>query len=600
MTKRQKQRLCRIVVGLCFFGVGLFLKNEWKAAVMLAAWLVAGYDVLWDAVRNVFRGQFLDEKFLMGLASCGAIALRDYSEAAAVMIFFQIGELFEQLAVERSRSSVSALMDLRPDFATVLRDGEEVRVEPEEVAVGDVLLVRSGERIPVDGTVIEGAGSLDTSKITGESLPAEVEVGSDVISGSVNLTGVLKIRAESAYVHSTVARILSLVEGGKKSSAERMITKFARWYTPSVILGAVLLTLIPTVFFGQPISQWLNRSLTFLVISCPCALVISVPLSFFAGMGAAAKQGIIIKGGVALEVLEKTDTLVFDKTGTLTKGEFAVLKTESDDEAELLRVAALCETYSNHPVAAAIRQACPNPQGTAAEHKELAGFGIVATVDGKQAAAGNRKLMQKLGIDSEEANGVGTTVYVAFDGKLLGTVLVGDTLRENAASTLGELKKTAKTVMLTGDNERSATHYAELGGVDEYHAQLLPQEKVEAVEKMLGQGKTVAFVGDGVNDAPVLTMASVGIAMGGVGSDAAVEAADAVILNDDIGRLPTLLGIARRTCNIARQNIAFALTVKGICLVLGALNYAPMWLAIFADVGVSVIAILNALRAQKS
>lgn len=600
MTRRQKQRLVRILVGLLLFGIGLFVPGTAKIVLMITAWLLTGYDVLWDAVRNIFRGQFLDEKFLMGLATCGAIALRDWSEAAAVMIFFQIGELFEQLAVERSRKSVSALMDLRPDFATILRDGEEIRVEPEEVAVGDVLIVRSGERIPVDGVIIEGAGSLDTSKITGESLPAEVELGSAVISGSVNLTGVLKIRAESAYVHSTVARILSLVESGKKSSAERMITKFARWYTPSVILGAVLLTLIPTVFFGQPIAQWLNRSLTFLVISCPCALVISVPLSFFAGMGAAAKQGIIVKGGVALEILEKVDTMVFDKTGTLTKGEFAVLQSESEDTETLLRVTALCETYSNHPVAAAIRMACPHPTGTATGHKELAGYGIVATVDGKKAAAGNRKLMQRLGIDAEESDGVGTTVYVAFDGKLLGTLLVGDVMRDNVPQTLSELKNSVKTVMLTGDNERSAAHYAELCGVDEYHAQLLPQEKVDAVEKLLGQGKNVAFVGDGVNDAPVLTKASVGIAMGGVGSDAAVEAADAVILNDDIGRLPILLAIAKRTCAIARQNIAFALTVKGICLVLGALNYAPMWLAIFADVGVSVIAILNALRAQKS
>lgn len=599
MTKKQRVLVVRIAVGAVLFVAGLFFNGVWQAALMLAAWLLAGYDVLWSALRNILRGRFLDEKFLMGLASCCAVGMREWNEAAAVMLFFQIGELFEQLAVNRSRDSVSALMDLRPDYAVVLRNGEEIRIEPEEVESGDVLIVRTGERIPVDGVVIEGVGTLDTSKITGEALPSEVEMGSEVVSGCVNLTGVLKIKASGAYVQSTVARILALVEGGKKSSAERMITKFARWYTPSVIAAAVLLTLVPTVFFGQPVRQWLTRSLTFLVISCPCALVISVPLSFFSGMGAAARKGVILKGGVALETLAKTDTLVFDKTGTLTRGQFSVLSAQGD--SDLLRVAALCEKYSNHPVAAAIRASCPKPEGTAVEHQELAGYGITACIDGKSAAAGNRKLMEKLGITPPETDGIGTTIYVAFDGRLLGTVLVGDSLREDVPETLKVLKQRGitQTVMLTGDNTHSADHYAKLGGVDTYRAQLLPQEKVEAVETLLNEGKTVAFIGDGVNDAPVLTMASVGIAMGGVGSDAAVEAADAVILNDDLGRLPDLLAIAKKTCAIAKQNIAFALTVKGICLLLGALNYAPMWLAIFADVGVSVLAILNALRAQK-
>lgn len=609
MTRRQKQTLARIVLGAALFAVSLFLDGRWQAGFALAAWLLAGYDVLWSAVRNILRGQIFDEKFLMTLATVCAIAMQDWKEAAAVMIFFQVGELFEQFAVERSRRSIADLMDLRPDYATVLRGGEEVRSEPEDVAVGDILLVRAGERIAVDGTVVEGESALDTSKITGESAPAEVRAGSAVVSGSVNLSGVLKIRAESAYEQSTVARILTLVESAaeEKAQSERLITKFARYYTPSVIAAAVLLAVLPPLILAQPFAKWLTRALTFLVISCPCALVISVPLSFFSGMGAAAKLGVIVKGGAALEQLAKTSTMVFDKTGTLTKGEFSVQSIECarGSETELLQLAALCEQYSNHPVARKIRESCPEVKGHAEDIREHSGYGITARVGSHAVAVGNRRLMERFGVEVPETAAVGTVVYVAADNAYLGAIIVGDRPRENVRETMRALHAAGvkKTVMLTGDREAAARECAKRCGLREYRAQLLPQDKVEAVQELLRTrpaSEAVAFVGDGVNDAPVLTAADVGIAMGGVGSDAAVEAADAVLLNDEIGKLPALLKIARRTCAIAKQNIAFALTVKGICLILGALGYAPMWLAIFADVGVAVLAILNAFRALQA
>ena len=606
MTRRQKRLLLRIGIGIVLFVVGLFLPEWWQAGLMVAAWLIAGYDILWSAIRNIMRGQIFDEKFLMALATCCALAMKDWKEAAAVMLFFQVGELFEMLAVERSRRSISSLMDLRPDCAVVVKNGEEVEVEPEEVRVGDILLVRPGERIAVDGVIVEGESALDTSKITGEAVPVDVCSGSPVVSGSVNLSGVLKIRAESAYEHSTVARILTLVETAaeKKASAERLITKFAKYYTPSVIGAAVLLAAVPPIFFGQPFTQWLSRALTFLVISCPCALVISVPLSFFSGMGAAAKLGIVVKGGVALEQLAKTSTVVFDKTGTLTEGKFSVqaICCAAGKEEELLRIAAQCEKYSNHPVAQAIRQAYPKVSEEAENIREIPGNGIMAVVDGKHAAVGNARLLESLGIHFPEISEVGTTVYIAVDGVYLGAITVADTARKNVRKTINALHAfgVKKTMMLTGDNERSAAHYAKICGVKEYRAQLLPQDKVAIFETLpKKKNETVAFVGDGVNDAPVLTAADVGIAMGGVGSDAAVEAADAVLLNDDISKLPMLFRIAKRTCAIARQNIAFALSVKAACLILGALGYAPMWLAIFADVGVAVLAILNALRGMR-
>ena len=607
MTRKQKKLLTRIIVSLVLFAAGFFLKSWWQMGFMLAAWLLAGYDVLWEAIVNIFHGQLFDEKFLMGLATCGALGMKDWKEAAAVMIFFQVGELFESVDVSRSRQSISALMDLRPDRAVVLRDGEEVEVEPEEVQMGDVLLVRAGERIPVDGTVVEGEASLDTAKVTGESMPVEVAEGSEVISGSVNLNGVLKIRANSAYEQSTVARILSLVESAaeKKANAERLITKFAKYYTPSVVIAAVLLAAVPPLAFHQPFMDWLPRALTFLVISCPCALVISVPLAFFSGMGAAAKLGVVVKGGVTLEQLAKTTTFVFDKTGTLTAGEFSIRKVLPEERRdEILRLASLCEQYSNHPISRTIREAVPNPEGEAADIMEMAGNGITAVVDGKKVAVGNHRLMEKCGVTLPELDEAGTVLFVAAEGECLGAIVIGDKPREGVPEMLETLRKhgVRRTVMLTGDNKASAKQCAQACGITEFHAQLLPQDKVTHVETLLAEEKgkgALAFVGDGVNDAPVLTMADVGIAMGGVGSDAAVEAADAVILNDDITKLPALLRIAKRTCLIAKENIVFALAVKAACLVLGAFGIASVWMSVFADVGVAVIAILNALRAMR-
>lgn len=607
MTRKQKKLLTRIIVSLVLFAAGFFLKSWWQMGFMLAAWLLAGYDVLWEAIVNIFHGQLFDEKFLMGLATCGALGMKDWKEAAAVMIFFQVGELFESVAVSRSRQSISALMDLRPDRAVVLRDGEEVEVEPEEVQMGDVLLVRAGERIPVDGTVVEGEASLDTAKVTGESMPVEVAEGSEVISGSVNLNGVLKIRANSAYEQSTVARILSLVESAaeKKANAERLITKFAKYYTPSVVIAAVLLAAVPPLAFHQPFMDWLPRALTFLVISCPCALVISVPLAFFSGMGAAAKLGVVVKGGVTLEQLAKTTTFVFDKTGTLTAGEFSIRKVLPEERRdEILRLASLCEQYSNHPISRTIREAVPNPEGEAADIMEMAGNGITAVVDGKKVAVGNHRLMEKCGVTLPVLDEAGTVLFVAVESECLGAIVIGDKPREGVPEMLETLHKhgVRRTVMLTGDNKASAKQCAQACGITEFHAQLLPQDKVTHVEALLAEEKSkgaLAFVGDGVNDAPVLTMADVGIAMGGVGSDAAVEAADAVILNDDITKLPALLRIAKRTCLIAKENIVFALAVKAACLVLGAFGIASAWMSVFADVGVAVIAILNALRAMR-
>ena len=482
MKRREKIALARIGCSVLLLGIGFLLPGWWRAGFMLAAWLISGYDVLWDAVRNIFHGQFFDENFLMGLATVCAVAMQDWAEAAGVMILFQIGELFEHIAVERSRKSISSLMDLRPDRAVVLRDGKEVEVEPEEVCAGELLLVRPGERIPVDGEIVEGESTLDTSNITGESLPAEVQTGERVVSGSVNLTGVLKIRAESAYEHSTVARILALAEQAteKKAASERLITRFSRYYTPSVIAAAVLLAAIPPLAFGQPFTEWLSRALSFLVISCPCALVISVPLSFFSGMGAAAKLGIIVKGGSALEGLCKAKTIVFDKTGTLTKGEFSVREVVGENTDEVLRIAARCEQYSNHPIAHALREASPNCGAAAENISETAGNGITATVDGASVAVGNRRLMEQLGVEIPATSFAGTAIYVARDGRYLGTVVLGDTLREGTPETIQKLHAAGleRAVMLTGDREETAAAIAKEAGLDEFHAQLLPQDKV--------------------------------------------------------------------------------------------------------------------------
>lgn len=613
MTKKQKRMLWRILIAFGLFAAGLlaehFALGGWlPVALLLAAWALAGYPVVVEAVENIGHGQVFDENFLMVVATVGALFLQDFAEAAAVMLFFQVGELFENVAVHRSRQSISALMDLRPDYATLLLDGEEVTKAPEDVRKGDILLIKPGERIPVDGVILNGSAALDTSKITGEAAPAEVTAGDSVVSGCVNLSGVLKIQAQSEYAQSTVAKILELVESAsdQKARSERMITRFAKYYTPIVVIAAALLAVLPPLLFSLSWAVWVKRALTFLVISCPCALVISVPLSYFGGMGAASRLGVVIKGGTVLEQLAKAEIAVFDKTGTLTTGKFSVRQVlaENATEQQLLAVAAAAETYSAHPVSAAIRSAAgdsiPMPERT----EEIPGHGVCAIVGGKEILAGNRALMEQYQIAFEPLDTDGTVVYVAQDGIYLGAIVVADTVRTGVRDTLRQLRRCGvkKTVMLTGDIPRTAQAVAEECGIDAYHARLLPQDKVTQMQRLLDRDApagTVLFAGDGVNDAPVLALADVGIAMGGVGSDAAVEAADVVILNDDISRLPKTIQIAKKTNRIAIENIVFALGVKGIILILGALGYAPMWLAIFADVGVAVLAILNALRAMR-
>jgi len=604
MTKKQKRIARRIAISAVLFVAGLFLPGWFSAIAMIGAWAVCGYSVAWNALRNIKNGQVFDENFLMTIATLGAFALRDFREGAAVMLFFQVGELFQAIAVARSRRSISALMDLRPDTAVVLEDGERVEKDPDEVQVGDLLIVSPGERIPVDGVVVEGTASLDTSKITGESVPRAVEPGDAVQSGCVNLSGLLTIRAESEFAHSTVAKILELVENAqeKKAKTEQFITRFARYYTPVVVIGAVLLCLLPPLILRQSFAIWLHRSLTFLVISCPCALVISVPLSFFGGMAAASNANILIKGGIALEQLANPNTVVFDKTGTLTTGTFEVYEVccEEGDRKTLLALAAAAEQDSNHPIAQAIRSASPNaPEALLLEDRP--GRGVVAEVQGKRVLAGNFAFMQEEGIACTLQNGQGTAVYVACDGSYLGCVLLRDTLKDDAKKAIYDLKACGvkKTVILSGDREDTVSSVARQLGCDAYYSGLLPQDKVEKMQTILEEDGNVFFVGDGVNDAPVLTMATVGIAMGSIGSDAAVEAADVVLLSDEPGKVRTAVAIARRTLGIARQNIVIALGVKGIVLLLGALGYAGMWLAVFADVGVAVIAICNAMRAMR-
>lgn len=616
MTKKQRKALLRIVVSVILFLSGLIVKilfpellSGWAQIVLfLAAWALCGYPVILEAFENLFHGQIFDENFLMTLATVGAITLKDFPEAAGVMIFFQIGELFESIAVHRSRKSISSLMDLRPDFATVLENGTEVRKDPEEVRLGDILLVKPGERIPVDGKVIDGSSALDTSKITGESVPRSVTAGDKVLSGCVNQNGVLKIIAESSYEASTVAKILELVESSaeQKAPAERMISRFARFYTPAVVIGAVLLALLPPLLFQGAWTEWIRRALTFLVISCPCALVISVPLSYFGGMGAASKLGVVVKGGTVLDQLAKPSVAVFDKTGTLTTGEFGVqaIYPVGVTQTDLLKLAASCETYSTHPVAQAIRAAFSGSPIAPEQTNEISGCGIEAQIEGKQILAGNQKFMAQNQIRVPELPQLGTLVFLARDGEYLGAIAVGDRVREGMKDTLTQLKAHGirKNIMLTGDVKNAASATAEELSLDDYAAELLPQDKVEKVRQLLSDEKdgTVLFAGDGVNDAPVLALADVGIAMGGVGSDAAVEAADVVFLNDDLSKLPLLLKIAAKTKRIARQNIIFALLVKAVVLILGALGYAPMWLAVFADVGVAMIAILNAVRTLRA
>ena len=613
MTKKQTRMLIRILVSGGLFGAALALPLEgWaKLAVFLVPYAVIGWDVLWRAVRNIAHGQIFDENFLMALATIGALAIGEYPEAVFVMLFYQVGELFQSYAVNQSRKSIAALMDIRPDYANIEVDGQLQQVDPEEVAVGDTIVIKAGERIPLDGVVLEGTSTLDTAALTGESLPRQVQSGDDVISGCVNLSGLLKVQVTKAFQESTVSKILDLVENSssKKAKAEHFITRFARYYTPVVVLAAVALAVLPPLFTAIGWLDSIQRALNFLVVSCPCALVISVPLSFFGGIGGASRDGILVKGGNYLEVLAKAEIVVFDKTGTLTQGVFNVTAIHPDhcDQSQLLELAALAECVSDHPISRSLLEAWGKlpDRSRVTQAQELSGRGVRAIVDGKVICAGNDKLMEEIGVTWHPCHHVGTTVHVAADGVYLGHIVISDQVKPDAKESISALKAAGvrKTVMLTGDAKTVGEAVAAQLGLDEVHAQLLPADKVDQVERLLKEVSpkgALAFVGDGINDAPVLSRADVGIAMGGLGSDAAIEAADIVLMDDKPSKLAQAIAIARRTLAIVRQNIVFALAVKLLVLVLSALGQANLWQAVFADVGVSVIAILNAMRAMRN
>ena len=613
MSKKQKRMLFRVLASAVLFAVALLLPTEgWlRLFTFLIPYAVIAWDVLWRAVRNIAHGQVFDENFLMSLATVGALATGEYPEAVFVMLFYQVGELFQSYAVDQSRKSITSLMDIRPDYANIEVDGQLRQVDPEDVAVGDTIVIKAGERIPLDGVVLEGTSNVDTAALTGESLPREAQPGDDVISGCVNLSGLLRVRVTKAFEESTVAKILDLVENSssKKAKAENFITKFARYYTPAVVLAAVALALLPPLFTSIQWVDSIQRALNFLVVSCPCALVISVPLSFFGGIGGASKNGILVKGGNYLEVLAKTELVVFDKTGTLTRGVFNVTAIHPDHcgEAQLLELAALAESYSDHPISRSLKEAYGKELDASrvSNVEELSGRGVRATVDGRQICAGNDKLMEDIGVSWHPCHRVGTTVHVASDGVYLGHIVISDEVKPDAKEAITALKACGvrRTVMLTGDAKAVGESVAQELGLDEVHTQLLPADKVTRVEALLGEVSpkgALAFVGDGINDAPVLSRADIGIAMGGLGSDAAIEAADLVLMDDKPSQLADAIRIARRTLAIVRQNIVFALAVKFLVLALSAAGVANMWEAVFADVGVSVIAILNAMRALKT
>lgn len=616
MNRKQKIMLYRIaaasvlMIGLTIAGV----EGYW-GLLYLVPYFVVGYDILRKAVLGIVHGEVFDENFLMAVATVGAVLLGDYREGVAVMLFYQIGELFQSYAVGKSRRSISALMDISPDYANIETEEGLVQTDPDDVEIGTVIVVLPGEKVPIDGVVIEGTSTLNTSALTGESLPRDVAEGDEIISGCINMTGLLKVRTTKEFGESTVSKVLELVENSamKKSKAENFITRFAKYYTPFVCYAALALAVLPPLFnliiLGQPAGwgNWVTRGLTFLVISCPCALVISIPLSFFGGIGGASARGILVKGSVYLEALAESSCVVFDKTGTLTKGVFEVkaVHPQSGMEAgELLTLAALAESYSTHPISKSLRAACKKEPELSriGEVSETAGHGVKAVVDGKQVCVGNDKLMKTIGIVPDPCEVAGTIIHVAVDGVYAGHIVIGDVLKPTAKGAIAGLKAAGvkKTVMLTGDSEQAAAAVAEELGVDEYHSELLPGDKVERVERLLaqqGRREKLAFVGDGINDAPVLSRADLGIAMGAMGSDAAIEAADVVLMDDDPEKIALAMRISRKCLRIVHQNIWFALVVKAVCLILGAVGKAGMWLAIFADVGVMVIAVLNAMRA---
>ena len=609
MSSKQKKSITRIAAGAALLAAAMLLPLEgWlRLLPFLAAYLTVGGGVLMRAGRNILNGQVFDENFLMSIATIGAFAVGEYAEGVVVMLFSQIGQLFESYAVGRSRESIASLMNIRPDSATVLREGRLITVDPYNVGIGEIIVVEPGEKIPLDGIVRSGASSIDSSALTGESLPRDIVSGSEALSGCINLTGVLEIEVTKEFGESTVSKILELVENAasKKAKTENFITKFARYYTPCVVAAAVLLAVVPPLIFSEPFSGWINRVLIFLVISCPCALVISVPLSFYGGIGGASKRGILIKGSNYLEALSKTEMVVMDKTGTLTKGTFSVESVNPVDISaeKLLEYAALAESYSNHPISASLIRAYGRETDLSrvSNARESAGHGVMADVDGLPVLAGNAKLMKEAGVDCSVPARPGTAVHVAVDGRYAGYILIADEIKEDAKNAVEEMRKAGvkKTVMLTGDAGSVAVYIAGKLGIDEVHSELLPADKLDQVERLgketSKEGK-LAFVGDGINDAPVLSQADIGIAMGGLGSDAAIEAADIVIMDDRPSKIPVAIRISRKTMRIVWQNIIFSLAVKAAVLALGAVGIATMWEAVFADVGVSVIAILNAVR----
>ena len=624
MTKKQKKMLYRILIAAVLFLAAKFIPMPMlvSTALYFAAYVTIGYDILRKAWKGICNHQVFDENFLMAVATIGAIALAiyeksgDYAEAVAVMLFYQIGELFQSYAVGKSRRNITALMDIRPDYANIERDGKLEQVDPDDVAVGTVITVQPGEKIPIDGEIVEGASTLNTAALTGESLPRDVMTGDEVISGCINMTGVLKVKTTKAFGESTVSKILELMENSSshKSRSEAFISRFARVYTPAVCYSALALAILPPVInllMGNAASWgvWVYRALTFLVISCPCALVISIPLSFFAGLGGASREGILIKGSNYLETLSKTKTVVFDKTGTLTQGVFEVTGVHHSpmEERKLLAYAALAECASSHPISKSLQKACGGKldRSRVTDIEERSGRGVVATVDGHSVAAGNSRLMEELGISWQECRSVGTIVHMAVDGAYAGHIVISDVVKPDAREAIAALRRAGvrKTVMLTGDMQKVAAKVAEELGVDDFRAELLPADKVSEVERLLGEkgsGECLAFVGDGINDAPVLSRADNGIAMGAMGSDAAIEAADVVLMDDDPMKIAKGIRISRKCLRIVYENIAFALGIKALCLVLGALGLANMWAAIFADVGVMVLAVLNAIRALRT
>lgn len=613
MENLETKEIIKFSIGFILFIIGLTIKVDMskKFIIFLISYILVGGEIVYKAFKNILKGEVFDENFLMSVATIGAFAIKEFPEAVAVMIFYQVGEMFQSLAVNRSRKSIEELMDIRPDYANLIVGNKETKVAPERVNIGEYIIVKPGEKVPLDGTIIEGEGFLDTSALTGESILREVKENDEILAGCINKNGLLKIKVTKDFGESTVSKILELVQnaGSKKAKTEKFITKFAKYYTPIVVLGAVALAFIPPLLLGiGTISEWVNRALVFLVVSCPCALVISIPLGFFGGIGAASKKGILIKGGNYLETLKNINTVVFDKTGTLTKGVFKVLKVQNIGDVskeDILKYAAYAESYSNHPIAKSITEKYDKKinKNLIKNYKEIAGFGIQVEVNGKNILAGNKKLMDMFNIRCNDSNEMGTLVHIAINKVYYGYILIGDEIKKDSAITIDYLKKLGvkKVIMLTGDNKKVSSKVKDYLKLDEAYAELLPNDKVEKLEEIFlenSNGK-VMFVGDGINDAPVLARADIGVAMGGVGSDAAIEAADVVIMNDELAKIPLSIRIARKTNRIVWENIIFALSVKVIILILGAMGFATMWEAVFGDVGVALIAVLNSMRALK-